>query len=225
MQIRRLDATPYLMQGEVVKFKAEAKKSKFNLIQTILCYALWLIALAGDSFLIGMANTLNESLTNVNAVYLPLVIALLVIHIVPFGFWLIYVLRSKQIDESKWYAITNKRVLVIAGVQPINVTFVNLDDIDSFKLNKSSVVISFGEERITLSGLANPQEVADILSQIFDNARLEKDSAGESLSGEAVADKALEEPVLGDEYENPLDEVDTVEFVDVIAEDDEEDEE
>ena len=36
MKMRRLDATPYLCEGEAVQLKVQAKESKFNLIQSIL---------------------------------------------------------------------------------------------------------------------------------------------------------------------------------------------
>lgn len=177
MKMRRLDATPYLCDGEVVQLKIQAKESKFNLIQSVICYLLWLVALAGDCFLIGMTNTLNQSLTNVNKLLLPMVIVLLVVHIVPFCFWLLYSMRSKQLGESKWYAVTNKRILIIAGTQPVNVTYVDLNAIDAFKINKNSIVISFGEERYTLGGLEDPKPIVEKLSQLFDSS---KSNNGES---------------------------------------------
>ena len=100
MEMRRLDATPYLCEGEALQLKVQAKKSKFNIIQNVLCYVLWLVALAGDCFLIGMTNTLNESLTNVNKLLLPMIIVLTVVHIVPFFFWFLHSIRSKQLGES-----------------------------------------------------------------------------------------------------------------------------
>lgn len=176
MEMRRLDATPYLCEGEALQLKVQAKKSKFNIIQNVLCYVLWLVALAGDCFLIGMTNTLNESLTNVNKLLLPMIIVLTVVHIVPFFFWLLHSMRSKQLGESKWYAITNKRILVISGTQPVNVTYIDLNAIDAFKINKNSIVLAFGEERFTLSGLEDPTPIAEKLAQIFDSAKAEENS-------------------------------------------------
>ena len=187
MQVRRLDATPYLSEGETLKLKVEAKNNKLNLIQAIACYVLWLIALAGDCFLIGMSSTLREMVKDhsINTIFLPMVIALLVIHIVPFGFWLGYVLRAKQLGESKWYVITNKRILIIAGLQPVNVTYVNLKDVDSFKINKSSVTVTFGEEHINLSGLQDPMVIANELASIFDEEKQAKEvSTEEVVDGE-----------------------------------------
>ena len=170
MQVKKLDATPYLMAGEKVELKISAKNNRFNLIQTILCYAFWLIVLAGDCFLIGMTSTWSEGIDNVNSFVLPIIITLLVLHIVPFAFWLVSILQSKQKSDSKWYAVTNKRILVISGNNPVIVSFINLDDITSFKVNKDSINLAFGEERVTLYDLPDPSLIANKITAIFENA-------------------------------------------------------
>ncbi len=173
MQKRRLDATPFLSSEETLELKIDAKSSKFNLVQAIICYISWLVVLAGDCFLIGMSSALKKSVDNVDAMLFPIVIILLVVHLVPFCFWLVHIMRNKKDGENKWYAITNKRILIISGTKTVNVTYVDLDEIDSFKLNKNSVTLSLGEEKIILGGIADPTPIVNKLSQIFDESRRE----------------------------------------------------
>ena len=70
MEIKRLDATPYLIAGEEVKYKTSAKPARSKGVQIILCYLFALIALAGDSFLLSMTYALNETrVDNVNSFF------------------------------------------------------------------------------------------------------------------------------------------------------------
>ena len=78
MEIRRLDATPYLAEGEIVQYKTSAKQSRFKVIQLVLCWLIALVAVAGDCFLLSMTYALNEQLTNVNTFLMPLEICLIV---------------------------------------------------------------------------------------------------------------------------------------------------
>ncbi len=174
MQKRRFDATPFLSSEETLELKIAAKSSKFNLAQSIICYISWLVVLAGDCFLIGMSSALKKSVDNVDTMLFPIVIILLVVHLVPFCFWLVHIMRNKKEGENKWYVVTNKRILIISGTKTVNVTYVDLNEIDSFKLNKSSVTLSLGEEKITLGGLSDPTPIVNKLSQIFDEARSEE---------------------------------------------------
>ena len=96
MEIKRLDASPFLLDGEKVEVKITTKKSNFNFVQTVLCYVTWLLTLVGDVFLLGMTKTLSESLQNVTTFLLPILIVLLVVHFVPFGFWLVFILQGRQ---------------------------------------------------------------------------------------------------------------------------------
>ena len=154
MEIKRLDASPFLLDGEKVEVKITTKKSNFNLVQTVLCYVTWLLTLVGDVFLLGMTKTLSESLQNVTTFLLPILIVLLVVHFVPFGFWLVFILQGRQKQNEKWYAITNKRILIIEGDSIKNVSFINLNDVTSFKTGKNSVNLAVGKEYI--SGITEP---------------------------------------------------------------------
>ena len=71
MEIRRLDATPYLAEGEIVQYKTSAKQSRFKVVQLVLCWLIALVAVAGDCFLLSMTYALNEQLTNVNTFLMP----------------------------------------------------------------------------------------------------------------------------------------------------------
>ena len=174
MEIKRLDASPFLLDGEKVEVKITTKKSNFNFIQTIICYVTWLLTLVGDVFLLGMTKTLSESLQNVTTFLLPILIALLVVHFVPFGFWLVFILQGKQKQNEKWYAVTNKRILVIEGDSIKNVTFINLNDVTSFKTGKNSINLAVGKTDITLGCIDNPEQIAQKLAQVFsDNSEEE----------------------------------------------------
>ncbi|MBQ3571734.1 MAG: hypothetical protein IJA15_02785 [Clostridia bacterium] len=176
MEIKRLDATPFLLEGERVEVKITTKKSNFNFIQTIICYATWLLTLLGDVFLLGMTKTLSESLQNVTTFLLPILIVLLVVHFVPFGFWLVFILQGKQKQNEKWYAVTNKRIFVIEGDSIKNVTFINLNDVTSFKTGKDSVNLAVGKEYITLGGIEKPELIAEKLAKVFNDNNNEEDS-------------------------------------------------
>lgn len=171
MKIKKLDATPYLMEGETLVYKCQSKQNSLSLLQSILCYGLWLLTLAADAFLIGVSNTLRESLRNVSKVLMPLVIVALVIHLVPFAFWLFNILRVKQINENKWYALTNKRILIITGTQPTTVTYINLADVTSFLVDKNNINLAIGEERINLNGLEDTSPIEQALTAIFEGER------------------------------------------------------
>lgn len=174
MEIKRLDASPFLLDGEKVEVKITTKKSNFNFIQTIICYVTWLLTLVGDVFLLGMTKTLSESLQNVTTFLLPILIVLLVVHFVPFGFWLVFILQGKQKQNEKWYAVTNKRILVIEGDSIKNVTFINLNDVTSFKTGKNSINLAVGKTDITLGCIDNPEQIAQKLAQVFsDNSEEE----------------------------------------------------
>ena len=172
MQIKKLDATPYLVGDEKVEYKVMANKNPLGVMQMIGCYFLWLITLGGDCFLIGATNFLKDYLSKdkVSSFILPLIIVLLVIHIVPFAFWLLYSMQLNHKEQNKWYAVTNKRILIFVGNLPVSVTYVNLSDITSFKVNKNSINIAIGEEKITLTGLSDPIAIGQLIEK-----SLEKD--------------------------------------------------
>lgn len=179
MKIKKLDATPYLMEGETLVYKCQSKQNSLSLLQSVLCYGLWLLTLAADAFLIGVSNTLRESLRNVSKVLMPIVIIALVIHLVPFAFWLFNVLKAKQINENKWYALTNKRILIITGTQPTTVTYINLTDVTSFLVDKNNINLAIGEERINLKGLQDPAPIEQALTAVFEGEKKEEKSVSE----------------------------------------------
>ena len=199
MEIKRLDASPFLLDGEKVEVKITTKKSNFNFIQTIICYVTWLLTLVGDVFLLGMTKTLSESLQNVTTFLLPILIVLLVVHFVPFGFWLVFILQGKQKQNEKWYAVTNKRILVIEGDSIKNVTFINLNDVTSFKTGKNSINLAVGKTDITLGCIDNPEQIAQKLAQVFsDNSEEEALPIPEEV-GTADKEAFISKPVENSE--------------------------
>jgi hypothetical protein len=156
MEIKRLDATPYLAADEEVLYKVSAKPIRTRMIQSVLCYIFALITLAGDSFLLAMTYALNNDLKNVNTFLMPLEICLIVIHVIPFVFWITTVWNSSKNKGDKWYAVTNKRVLTIEGSKPVTVSFINVEEITSLRVGKDVVSLSLGEEINALSVIASP---------------------------------------------------------------------
>ena len=170
MEIKRLDATPYLMADEKVLYKVSAKPIRSKMIQSILCYVFALIALAGDSFLLAMTYALNNDLKNVNTFLMPLEICLMVIHIIPFVFWITNVWHSAKNKVGKWYAITNKRVLTIEVSKPVTVSIINIEEITALRVGKDVVSLSLGEELVSLGGLADPKAFGDKILGLFGDA-------------------------------------------------------
>lgn len=194
MEIKRLDASPYLTDGEVVKYKTSAKRSKLSTVQLVLCWLFALIVLAGDSFLLAMTYALNEQVSNVNTFLMPLEIALIVMHLLPFVFWIGNVFVFSKNKGDKWYALTNKRVLILQGVKPVNVTFINISEISSFKVGKSSLTLLLGEEAVSLNGIANPKEMGDKLMELFGDAKSEVNVKPVEPKKEEPVKPIVEEP-------------------------------
>ncbi len=194
MEIKRLDASPYLTDGEVVKYKTSAKRSKLSTVQLVLCWLFALIVLAGDSFLLAMTYALNEQVSNVNTFLMPLEIALIVMHLLPFVFWIGNVFVFSKNKGDKWYALTNKRLLILQGVKPVNVTFINISEISSFKVGKSSLTLLLGEEGISLNGIANPKEMGDKLMELFGDAKSEVNVKPVEPKKEEPVKPIVEEP-------------------------------
>ena len=194
MEIKRLDASPYLTDGEVVKYKTSAKRSKLSTVQLVLCWLFALIVLAGDSFLLAMTYALNEQVSNVNTFLMPLEIALIVMHLLPFVFWIGNVFVFSKNKGDKWYALTNKRVLILQGVKPVNVTFISISEISSFKVGKSSLTLLLGEEAVSLNGIANPKEMGDKLMELFGDAKSEVNVKPVEPKKEEPVKPIVEEP-------------------------------
>jgi hypothetical protein len=173
MEIKRLDATPYLMAGEEILYKVSAKPSRSRLVQIILCYAFALIALAGDCFLLSMTYALNNDLKNVDTFLMPLEICLIAVHLIPFVFWIGNVLHFAKKKGGKWYAVTNKRVLTIEGNKPVTVSFINIEEITALRVGKDVVSLSLGEEMVSLNGVADPKTLGDMILELFGDAKSE----------------------------------------------------
>lgn len=177
MQIKKLDTSYFLQPNEKVLIKQQGQKSLFALIQLIVCYALLLIVLTGDCFLIGMVTTLDElSQKKIDSFLFPLLIILLVLHIVPFVFWMVHSLHGKVKGDTAWHILTNKRICIVSGKKPLNVEYINVSEITGFKVSKNSLTLSINEEKFTIFGLKNPADFADKIEELINQEESEQTS-------------------------------------------------
>ena len=109
-------------------------------------------------------------------------------------FWIGNVFVFSKNKGDKWYALTNKRVLILQGVKPVNVTFINISEISSFKVGKSSLTLLLGEEGVSLNGIANPKEMGDKLMELFGDAKSEVNVKPVEPKKEEPVKPIVEEP-------------------------------
>lgn len=162
MAIKKMDPTPYLIGGESVILKAHAKTNKIAALEVGLCYVIWLLTICGDCFIIAAAFGMKQYET-LRSGYLAIVIALFVVHLVPFVFWVLYSIRKMTQRSEKWYALTEKRLLIVQDKKPISVTFVELSEITAISNGKDSIVLYLNEERVKLDGLDDVTAFSDRL--------------------------------------------------------------
>lgn len=174
MEIKRLDATPYLTAGEVVEYKTSAKKNYAKGIQIVLCWFIALLVMVGNGIIIGgILMDAREAYNKIDTEAIPFVLSLLVVELIPFAFWLGNIFINSKNKVDKWYALTNRRVLIVQGIKPVSVSFINISEISSFKIGKSSLTLLLGEEALNLNGIVNPKEMADKLVELFGDAKTE----------------------------------------------------
>lgn len=199
MAIKKMDPTPYLNEGESVILKAHAKKNKLAALEVALCYAVLLITVCGDCFLIGAALTMKQ-LEIKESGYIALVIALFVVHLIPFIFWVVYSIKKMNQKSDKWYALTEKRLLIIQDKKPISVTFIELSEITAMSHKADGIILYFDEERLKIDGLEDSVAFADRLEILAFGEKQEIDKALASIREE----ESFEEDVEEAEYEEEL---------------------
>lgn len=162
MAIIKMDPTPYLNEGESVVLKAHATKNKLATLEVLLCYAFWILTICGDCFVIAAAFGMKQY-DALQSGYLAIVLPLFVVHLVPFVFWVVYSIRKMNQKSDKWYALTEKRLLIVQDKKPTAVTFVELSDITALSSNRKSITIYMNEERVKLDGLEDVVAFSDRL--------------------------------------------------------------
>ena len=179
MAIKKMDPTPYLMAGESVILKAHAKQDKLSTIEVALSYVILFLTIIGDCFIIGTAFMLKE-LKIKESGYILLLIALFVVHVIPFIFWFVYSIKKLKQKSDKWYALTEKRVLIIQDKKPISVTYVLLDDVTAVANGKSSITLYMDEEHVKLHGLEDVTAFADRIEMLVFGEDEQKESVVEN---------------------------------------------
>ena len=196
MEIKRLNASQFLLPDEKVELKVERKAGSRSFIQTLTCYIFFLLSITGDCFFIGLITTLKEILKDkgVNNFLLPLSIITTALHIVPFIFWLVFILQNKAKEENKWYVLTNKRLCIVGDSKTFNVVSVWYDKITAMKVVKKAVHINVGEERIVLDNLDSASSFGAKLESILnDDVDNENQPFAPEIHTVALEEKAEEE--------------------------------
>lgn len=159
-----MDFTPYVQGGERVLIKQRSERGNGVFIELALCFTLWLVCLACDCFFFGAMTKIRET-TKVSESYLFVLVPSVVIHIVPFAAWMFAVLKRLSPHDEKWYAVTDRRIAVVSGVKPVSVSFLNLADVTSISLGSNKVTVWYGDEKLVLNGLAEPDALYSVLDK------------------------------------------------------------
>lgn len=211
MSKKIMDFTPYLQGGERVLAKQRSERGNGVFIELALCFTLWLVCIACDCFFFGAMTKIRET-TKVSNSYLFVLVPSVVIHIVPFAAWMFAVLKKLSPHDEKWYAVTDRRIAVVSGVKPVSVSFLNLADVTSIALGSNKVTVWFGDEKLVLNGLAEPDMLYGVLDKFLfpEEPSVEKtvEPAAETASPEsavAVAETVTAEPISAEGTENASD--------------------
>ena len=161
MEKSRIDAAQFLLENEKVLLKAHAKKGKGIYIETAFCALFWLLTVAGDCFIVGYANQV-KTLTNQTSWFLPFFIALVVLHLVPLGMWVVSLSSKATANSESWYILTDKRIISLSGGKPMRVEFIELKDVTSVKTAKK--YLSAGLEGGRYFKISKIDEIAEFAS-------------------------------------------------------------
>lgn len=155
MEIKRLDTSSFLLNDERVIYKTSLKQGKREIIELISCFALWLITLMCDCAIIGATYTIKNEVKNLDRYYIIIFIVSLVLHIIPFTFWVISILKRKSEKTNKWCVFSDRRLFVVSETLPKNIFILDYDDITSYVILKKGARFYMGEERFTVSGVCD----------------------------------------------------------------------
>lgn len=168
MEKNRIDFSPYLLPGEKTIIKSHALKSKAVYVETGLCVLLWFLTVAGDCFLVGYANSIKTYVKDTGW-FLPLFIALVAVHLVPLGMWIVSLSAKATANSEKWFVLTDKRVISFSGGATAVLSFVNLTDVISVKTSKKYVLITLSQGRyFKISGVSDAEAFSHALEAELD---------------------------------------------------------
>ena len=212
-----MNFAPFLQKDEKVLAKQRAEKGNGIFVEMAVCFLLWLFCIAADCFFIGVMSKVREYVPTLPQSYLFILIPSVIIHIVPFAVWMLFILKRLSPIGEKWYAVTNKRIAVVSGVKPVNVTYLDLSDVTAMTLTKNKIVIKYGEEKLVLKGLTD----ADALYDVIDKTVFPDDAtaAGQTDVSE-VSDDMTDEEVFADLSDDITEELFDVENIEEIEDDD-----
>ena len=217
MEKKKMNFAPFLQKDEKVLAKQRAEKGNGIFVEMAVCFLLWLFCIAADCFFIGVMSKVREYVPTLPQSYLFILIPSVIIHIVPFAVWMLFILKRLSPIGEKWYAVTNKRIAVVSGVKPVNVTYLDLSDVTAMTLSKNKIVIKYGEEKLVLKGLTD----ADALYDVIDKTVFPDDAtaAGQTDVSE-VSDDMTDEEVFADLSDDITEELFDVENIEEIEDDD-----
>ena len=217
MEKKKMNFAPFLQKDEKVLAKQRAEKGNGIFVEMAVCFLLWLFCIAADCFFIGVMSKVREYVPTLPQSYLFILIPSVIIHIVPFAVWMLFILKRLSPIGEKWYAVTNKRIAVVSGVKPVNVTYLDLSDVTAMTLSKNKIIIKYGEEKLVLKGLTD----ADALYDVIDKTVFPDDAtaAGQTDVSE-VSDDMTDEEVFADLSDDITEELFDVENIEEIEDDD-----
>lgn len=217
MEKKKMNFAPFLQKDEKVLAKQRAEKGNGIFVEMAVCFLLWLFCIAADCFFIGVMSKVREYVPTLPQSYLFILIPSVIIHIVPFAVWMLFILKRLSPIGEKWYAVTNKRIAVVSGVKPVNVTYLDLSDVTAMTLSKNKIIIKYGEEKLVLKGLTD----ADALYDVIEKAVFPDDTtaAGQTDVSE-VSDDMTDEEVFADLSDDITEELFDVENIEEIEDGD-----
>lgn len=217
MEKKKMNFAPFLQKDEKVLAKQRAEKGNGIFVEMAVCFLLWLFCIAADCFFIGVMSKVREYVPTLPQSYLFILIPSVIIHIVPFAVWMLFILKRLSPIGEKWYAVTNKRIAVVSGVKPVNVTYLDLSDVTAMTLSKNKIIIKYGEEKLVLKGLTD----ADALYDVIEKAVFPDDTtAAEQTDVSEVSDDMTDEEVFADLSDDITEELFDVENIEEIEDGD-----
>ncbi len=194
MALKKFDESPFLQAGEKTVHKAHAPKSRSLIIEMVFCYLFWILSLSGGCFVIsaGIGMTQYETL---KSGYIFIVILLLFINLVPFGFWLAHIFKNIFKRAERWYVLTDKRLLTVTENKPTIVTVINLSEITEVTASKKTIYITAGETRAKIIGVTDITAFLNRLEiLVFGNDNEEQEMMQELTESQPETNQTENEP-------------------------------
>ena len=196
MALKKFDESPFLQAGEKTVHKAHAPKSRSLIVEMVFCYLFWILSLSGGCFVIsaGIGMTQYETL---ESGYILIVILLLFINLVPFGFWLAHIFKNIYKRSERWYVLTDKRLLTVTENKPTVVTVLNLSEVTEVTASKKTIYITAGETRAKITGVSDITAFLNRLEiLVFGNDNDEQEMMQELTNPETQNPETQGEPAV-----------------------------